>query len=129
MPRVKASLSIAEVESLLKDLRQRKSALLRRRAKMERQLGEIDRELRRIDGVGGRLLGRPKNAKSLAATVHDVLKDAGKPMRVSEIADAAIKAGYRSSSPSFRGIVNQLLIKDKQFVQTQRGFYSLRKAS
>ena len=47
----------------------------------------------------------------------------GKPIRVGEILDGVLESGYRSTSPNFRAIVNQTLIKAKQFVATSRGVY------
>jgi hypothetical protein len=42
--------------------------------------------------------------------------------------DAVLATGYRSSSDNFRGIVNQMLIKDrKRFAQVERGIYQLNK--
>jgi len=128
MPRGRRTFTISEAEGLLKSLRSKKQDLMRRRAKLQKELSEIDETVAKIDGAGGGMLSRPRNAKPLAQVAQEVLKDLGKPMRVADIADAALKAGYKSSSASFRAIVNQLLIKDKQFVSTERGFYGLKKA-
>ena len=73
---------------------------------------------------GGR---RARNDQSLVEVINSVLQKAGRPLRVSAIADAASAAGYRSSSANFRGIVNQMLIKDPRFTSQNRGFYQLKK--
>ena len=41
-------------------------------------------------------------------------------MCVSETADAALKAGYSTSSPSFRQIVNPTLIRSGEFERVGR---------
>ncbi len=48
----------------------------------------------------------------------------GKTMGVSDVAGAVQKAGYRTSSPSFRTIVNQALIASGKFKRVGRGQYT-----
>ena len=60
-------------------------------------------------------------------TLVEVLQKAGEPMKVSDIADAVQSTGYRSNSANFRGIVNQLLIKDKRFTSPSRSLYQMKK--
>ncbi len=60
---------------------------------------------------------------SLPQAIEAVLKRGGKPLGVGDIADAVQKKGYRSNSANFRAIVNQTLIKEKQFQQASRGMY------
>jgi len=38
-----------------------------------------------------------------------------------------LAGGYRSTSPQFKAIVNQTLIKEKRFVSAARGIYRLKK--
>jgi len=61
--------------------------------------------------------------------MEDVLKSAGKPLPVSEILQRVQSSGYRSSSPNFRAIVNQTLIKERKRFQPTgtRGVYQLKK--
>ena len=49
-----------------------------------------------------------------------------KPMRVSEAADAVLNAGYRTTSPSFRQIVNITLIRSGEFERVGRGRYRVK---
>ena len=74
--------------------------------------------------AGGR---RARNDQSLVQVINSVLNKAERPLLVSAIADAPTAAGYRSSSANFRGIVNQMLIKDPRFTSQNRGFYQLKK--
>jgi hypothetical protein len=105
------------------------SRLTRKRSTLQRRLQDIDDQIRRIDGgTRSTASGRARNAKSLVVVIGDVLQRSGKPMRVSDIAAAAQAAGYQSSSPNFRSIVNQMLIKNRsRFTSADRGFYHIKK--
>jgi hypothetical protein len=132
MPRPKAvdGLSLADLNNLLAMRRKKLAALARERRKVEARLDQIDREMSVLNGEkGGRVTagGRARNAKSLPALLVEVLSENGKPMGVGDIADAVLKKGYRTTSDSFRGIVNQTLIKDKRFHATERGVYAMKK--
>ena len=113
-------------------LQQRKaelSKLRKERAGLERQMSKLDR---RIDTLGGGRSrgGRARNAMSLTAVMEDVLGKAGKPMQVGDILARVEASGYRSSSPNFRGIINQTLIKEKKrFASAGRGLYQLKKGA
>jgi hypothetical protein len=48
------------------------------------------------------------------------------PMKVGDIFKAVLANGYHSTSANFRGIVNQTLIKEKQFHQVDRGTYTVK---
>lgn len=65
---------------------------------------------------------RPRNAVSLEVALANVLK--GKQMGVNESAAAVKKAGYKSSSPNFRTIVNQTLIRSDLIKKVSRGQYT-----
>lgn len=69
---------------------------------------------------GGRK--RPRNEKSLEVALADVLK--GQTMGVTEVADAVQAAGYQTTSPNFRTIVNQTLIKSDLIKKVGRGQYT-----
>jgi hypothetical protein len=116
---------------MLNQKRKELSRLSRKRATALRRLEDIDDRIRRLGGPAGaiRIGGgrRARNDQSLVEVIHGVLQKAGRPLRVSAIADAANAAGYRSSSANFRGIVNQMLIKDPRFGSQSRGFYQLKK--
>lgn len=65
---------------------------------------------------------RPRNEKSLEVALADVLK--GKTMGVTEVANAVQKAGYKTTSPNFRTIVNQTLIRSELIKKLGRGAYT-----
>jgi len=50
----------------------------------------------------------------------------GKTMSVTQAADAVLKAGYSTTSPSFRQIVNSTLIRSGAFTRVERGRYRLK---
>jgi|WetSurMetagenome_2_1015567.scaffolds.fasta_scaffold1080083_2 hypothetical protein len=80
------------------------------------------------DGLVRNKAGRIQNKRSLRRTIAAVLGKADKPMQVSDLTSAILEAGYRTSSPHLRAIVNQMLIKNPdRYVRTEFGFYKLRK--
>jgi hypothetical protein len=139
MPRGRRSFrfSLGELMSLMRRQTSHLTKLKKERTKLVNRLREIDREIASVGGgngggYGGRGAigggGRARNAKSLVATLEDVLGKNGKPMKVGEIVQAVEAAGYRSGSANFRAIVNQTLIKErKRFQQADRGTYALKK--
>lgn len=65
---------------------------------------------------------RHKNERSLIEVLADVLK--GKTLSVSEAVSKAKSAGYKTTSPNFRVIVNQALIKSNLFKKVSHGKYT-----
>jgi hypothetical protein len=121
----KGGLSIMELEGLLQEKRAAVQKLHRQRAELQRKLDQVDREITRLGGsteprtAGGRV----RNGVSLVAAMEAVLR--GKPpMGVGEILEAVLAGGYQSTSANFRGLINQTLIKEKQFKQMGRGVYT-----
>ncbi|OFZ73187.1 MAG: hypothetical protein A2W04_00130 [Betaproteobacteria bacterium RBG_16_64_9] len=51
---------------------------------------------------------------------------AGKAMTVEEATRKVLEAGYRTTSPSFRQIVNITLLRSGQFQRVGRGKYAVR---
>lgn len=124
------SLSIADLQRELKR-RERGSVrmvgkLERKRAKMLEALAEIDAQIAAMGGkarasaAGGRR--RPHNDDNLADALAKVLK--GNTLSVTEAAAHVQKAGYVTTSPNFRTIVNQTLLKDNRFKRVGRGQYT-----
>jgi len=117
---------------LAEELKRRERDLARlesRREKLAAQLAGLDDQIAALAGAGGYgatarggVRRRPRNDKPLADALVDVLS--GQTMGVSEVADAVQKAGYRTSSPNFRTIVNQTLLRDKRIKKIARGQYT-----
>ena len=132
MPRTSAlaGMSIAQLEQIIATRQDRLKRLSRQRDLTQRQLDKLDEAIWNLSGRGGaRTSGNGRhgrNEMSLVATLEAVLAS-GKPMSVGEIVEAVQRRGYRSGSANFRGIVNQTLVKEKQFASAGRGVYELKK--
>lgn len=126
-----SDLSLAALERLIAKRRHEIDRLLRRRRKLEGKIDRIDQQIAAMGGNAaavGRRGSRPRNAVSLIEAIVTVLEKAGKPLGVPEITEKVLATGYRSTSSAFKSIVNQTLIKDKQFKNTARGIYGLGRA-
>ena len=131
-PATGMNLSIAQLEQVLRARKTQLQKLAKQRTKIARELTKLDARITMLGGVGGggRMGGggsRAHNEKSLVEMIEGVLSKTGKPMGVGDIVDAVQKGGYKSNSANFRGIVNQTLIKEKQFTSAGRGVYQLKK--
>ena len=132
MPRSAATgnMTITQLENLLNSRRKRLAELVRDRNKVQSRLDAIERQISSLQGRGlggGATAVRARNAMSLVATMEKLLRNAGKPVAVGDIVAGVLKTGYRTTSPNFRGIVNQTLIKEKQFQNAGRGLYQVKK--
>ena len=95
-----------------------------RPAKKKKRVGRPAKKKKRVGRPARKKAGRrPRNAGSLIESLRKLLT--GKTMSVTEMADAVQKAGYKTSSPNFRTIVNQTLINNKKdFKRIARGQYT-----
>jgi hypothetical protein len=129
-PSALAGMTIAQLEGLIATRQNRLEKVARERDQVQRQLDRLDEEIRRLSGRAGASSNgngpHRRNGMSLVATLEAVLAG-GKPKSVGEIVEAVQNRGYRSGSANFRGIVNQTLVKEKQFVSAGRGVYQLQK--
>ena len=130
-PSTGANLNIAQLEQILNHRKSELTRLEKQKKDLLKKLDSVEAEITRIGGEssGGRRGTRPHNDKSLPDTLDQVLRAQGGPMKVGDIADAVLATGYRSTSASFRAIVNQTLIKErKRFISSgQRGTYQVKK--
>ena len=121
-------MSVADLQREISRRQRKVGALERRRAKLMKKVAELDSEIARNGGSGrrgGSMSGRTRarNSMSLVEAMAQTLK--GKTMGVTELAEAVQKNGYVTTSPNFRTIVNQALIKfKKQFKRIERGQYT-----
>lgn len=101
---------------------------MRKRARLVAKVRTLDSQISELggslSGLGSAISGRrrPKNATNLVEALKKVLTD--KVMSVTEVAEAVQKAGYQTTSPSFRTIVNQALIASGKFKRIERGQYT-----
>ena len=125
MARAKLSnLSTTELHKEIMRRRKGVASLERKRERLIQQLHEIEAQIREQGGVpGGPGSGkRPRNAQNLADALADLLSTVT--MSVTEAAEKVQLAGYRTTSPNFRTIVNQTFLKDKRFRRVSRGRYT-----
>ncbi len=137
--------SIAELRRELRAKQKRLAALRSRRAKAARALAAVDRE---IAALAGSRRGRPRKVRRrkvrrkvkkvtrarrrprgrpLLKYLESALARAANGMRVKDLMSAVRKAGYRSTSKDFYGIVAKTLLENKQFQRVKRGVYKLAK--
>src|SRR3954471_3472899 len=122
------SLSLTQLENLMRTRRAEVARLVRERDKLRKRLeGVYSRIAALAGGQNGRIGIRARNSISLQDQIHEVLSKAGGPLTVGEVLDKVLAAGYRSHSANFRGIINQTLVKDKRFASAGRGLYQLKK--
>lgn len=135
----RANLSKISTAALQSELERREGELEELetyRAELVAELSEVDRELKDLGAVvssvsrtkraprtyGGGGGKRPHNKWNLEESLARVLRH--KTMGVSEVADAVQKAGYKTTSPNFRTIVNQTLLKSKLIKKLGRSAYT-----
>ncbi len=130
-PRALTGASTVELRAELARRSRELKRLETRRAKLITQLEEVETEIASYGGpaaggltASGRPRKRPKNTMTLEEALARVLK--GRTMSVTEVSEAVQEAGYRTSSSTFRTIVNQTLIKSKKFKKVGHGKYTAR---
>jgi len=121
-----ARMSFSDLQAELRRRQRGVGTLERRRRLLAKKLDALNLRISLLGGSvnGGARRGagvRRKNAMTLTSTLAKVLK--GKTMAVTDAADAVQKAGYRTSSNSFRTQVNIALIKGP-FKRVGRGRYT-----
>ena len=127
-----ASLDNLSFDELRHEMQRRErdlKRLLSKRDRLQDQVREIESEIQALGGAGafgvtagGRPRRRPQNDSSLSDALLKLLKSTT--MSVTQAADEVQRAGYQTTSSSFRTIVNQTLIKDPRFKKVSRGQYT-----
>ena len=137
MPKTK---SIAELkkeieakEGQLKKFKVKRTTLTKRLGKLDKQIAQLGGEAVPSKKAGKKNAKRKVAKKQKRAKNKVSLKDAlvkalagKKGMTVGEAMDAVLASGYKTTSKSFRQIVNQTLILNKQFKNVERGKYALK---
>jgi hypothetical protein len=133
-------MSLAELESMLKEQKNRLDSLKRKQKDLKSDLDNVNQEIALLEGRGGRR-GRPpgsggvktvrrrraKNAKPLKGYVIDVLNANKKGLTLQQISDKVQEAGYKSKSKSFKNVLYQCLYHNKEFMHdSEAGIYKLK---
>ena len=118
-------MSFGELQAEIRRRQRSVGTLERRRAGIVAKIAQLDAKIGSLGGSANGRAGsggsRPRNEMTLTETMAKVLK--GKTMRVTDIAEAVQKAGYRTNSNNFRTQVNIALIKGP-FKRVGRGEYT-----
>jgi hypothetical protein len=129
--RSSGGLAGASVGDLRKELARRARRVGGLERKRDRLLAKVNALNAQIAEFGGATRGlmaavsgrtRPRNEANLVESLKKVLTD--KVMSVTDVAEAVQKAGYATTSPNFRTIVNQALIASGKFKRVGRGQYT-----
>ncbi len=137
-----SSVSIATLQAEIARRTSKAGGMLRKRDRLLNQLAKVEAKLlvagiefdapaaaagrgRPSGGGDAGVRRRPRNEMNLVDALAKVLD--GKTMSVTDAAEAVQKAGYKSSSKTFRTIVNQTLIKSNRFKKIERGQYTTKK--
>lgn len=129
MPPSKLSgLSIGQLQHEVRRRERRLHSLHKKRESLAEQIQEIESQILTEGGDLAGLTGRtrPRNEQKLAEALASLL--ANKTLSVTEAAEQVQSAGYRTTSPNFRTIVNQTLLKDPRFKRVSRGRYTAKGA-
>jgi hypothetical protein len=117
-----AKLSMTELHTELRRRERRLPSLQRKRDRLLSKLSTIDEQITALGGAVGSRRKRPHNDLKLVDALAKLLK--GRTMSVTDAAEAVQKAGYKTTSSTFRTIVNQTLIKSDAFKKVSRGKYT-----
>jgi hypothetical protein len=122
-----AGLSVAQLQAEISRRQRGAAKLLRKRDALIEKVREIESELAAIGAMVGKggfggVRRRPKNEMNLVDALIKLLT--GKTMSVTEASEEVQRAGYQTTSPSFRTIVNQTLINSGKFKRVSRGQYT-----
>jgi hypothetical protein len=122
-----AALSVTELQREIRRRSRRLPTLERRRDRLMAKVAALDEMISALGGAAGGQFGRgprkrPHNETTLIDALAKLLK--GRTMSVTDAAEAVQKAGYKTSSSTFRTIVNQTLLKTDHFRKVSRGKYT-----
>jgi len=129
----KVTLGSVSLEDLKKELRRRQAALpalIAQRDELNRKIQELQ-ALGQVAQVPAARKAAPARARrtgnklSLPQLLGKILE--GKPgQSVNQLTEAALAAGYRSKSRSFKAVVRQNLYHDKGFRRVGKGRFALK---
>jgi hypothetical protein len=138
-----SGISLASLQAEIQRRTTKAGGLLKKRERLLGQLDAVETKIRSagLDTGGAPAAGgrrgaagsarrgggrrRARNEMNLVEALAKVLD--GKTMSVTDAADAVQKAGYKTTSKTFRTIVNQTLIKSNRFKKIDRGQYTAKK--
>lgn len=110
MAKTSPDLTVAELERMLNARKTALRDLLKRRAKVQKELDKVDAEIQILTGTTARRRGaRTKNKRSLRETVLELLKKNKKGYSLAELSRIILDSGYKTTSTNFRNVLYQCL--------------------
>jgi IS30 family transposase len=110
MAKTSPDLTVAELERMLNARKTALRDLLKRRAKVQKELDKVDAEIQILTGTTVRRRGpRTKNKRSLRETVLELLKKNKKGYSLAELSRIILDSGYKTTSTNFRNVLYQCL--------------------
>lgn len=122
--RALSGLSMVEIHRELAKRERIITTLQRKKERLLKRIADIDADIN-ANGGSSRGMGtrvRSRNETNLIDALAATLK--GKTMSVTDAAEAVRKAGYQTTSPNFRTMVNAALLNKKKFRRVERGQYT-----
>ena len=126
-------MSVATLERLLHKRKSLLETLTDRREKLQRDLAKVEQRITSLEGrrngssTSARRRKRPKNAKSLAKVVNEVLSRSKAGLPLAKLSDKVLATGYKSGSTNFKNVLYQCLYNSPQVVhEPETGTYKLK---
>ncbi len=109
-------MTLSELERAL-GVRQRSlDGLLRKRAKLVKDLETTDAAIKEIGGAAARNLSpRPRNSKSLVVVVTELLTKRKSGYTLHDLAEQVLSSGYKTASSNFKNVLYQCLYNSDTF--------------
>ena len=131
----KTNKTVAELRAELAAKEKQVADLQAKRVDLAKQLDAIDQQIATLGGTGRRGPKKattkpvarrkmPKNVKPLIEYVREALAKAKEGMRVKDIMAAVQKAGYKTNSKDFYGVV-ATAVREGGFQKLSRGVYTV----
>jgi chorismate mutase len=130
-----------KIHRLIADLRQEIERRQKQLPKLIAQRDALSREITELQSLAApeaRRAAKPeaapkktrrrpqaRNKVSLADALAGFLKGKAK-VTISEASEGVMAGGYKSNARDFRGVVNNMLLKDKRFKKVGRGEFTLK---
>jgi len=129
-------LSVVELERLLNSRKSELDTLLKQKQRLAADLSRVEGRINSLVGKGGRFpiagknagtIKRPKNAKSLHATVIELLTKNKKGYPLAKLSEKVLSTGYRTHSADFKNVLYQCLYNSKRIAHDSKsGHYRLK---
>ena len=135
MPRASlAKMSIADLKQEIELRQEMLPKLIAQRDALNREIAELQGAAppkaskptkRRAAARAAKPRRLPKNKVNLADSLAAFMKGKAK-VTIGEAMEGVLAAGYKTTSKTFRSVVNNMLLADKRFKKVSRGEFTLK---